>query len=128
MGKTPSKPRLKTPYNLWGPQHRAITDPVFHARVKEGDVPASQQLALRSSVYKELFEELPVAEQEEWTDRAEEEHQNALAEHKKAMAGPPSTKPEDRQRYVPTLCGICLMLTISTQSHNCSAEAYRTYS
>ncbi len=53
------KPRQKTAYNLWGPENWCFIDPVFNKRVKEGNVPAKRHAALRSSIYKELFDELP---------------------------------------------------------------------
>lgn len=99
-GTTVARPRLRTAYNIWGPNNRCFVDPVFQERVRDGSVPARQQAALRSAIYKELFEELPADEQREWTEKAEIEHREAL--HK--VAGPlkagPSTAPQDRQRFV----------------------------
>lgn len=91
---------MKTAYNLWGPQHRFFIDPIFDQRVVEGNVPARNQAALRSSIYKELFEDLSQEEQAEWTERAQREHQEAIAEIDSKLKGKPSTKPEDRQKYV----------------------------
>lgn len=71
-------PRMRTAYNVWGPQHRSIVDPVYNKRVQDGNVPAKEQLALCSSVYKELFEELPEAEQKKWADTAKRDHEQAL--------------------------------------------------
>lgn len=94
------KPRMKTPYNIWGPEHRSIVDPIFKQRVQDGDVPSKKQLALRSAVYKELFEELPEDEQQEYLDRAELEHEEALEKMYAKVRAPPSQKPEDLQSYV----------------------------
>ena len=100
-GNALQKPRQKTPYNLWGPENRCFVDPVFKERVREGNVPARQQAALRSSLYRELFNELPEEEQREWTQRAEQEHSEALSKFNKSLKQLPSEKPEDRQRYAP---------------------------
>ena len=97
-GTTLQRPRLRTPYNLWGPQNRCFIDPIFRERVKEGNVPASRQAALRSAIYKELFEELPEEERNEWAKRAEDEHREAVAKVEKALKSEPSTNPADRQR------------------------------
>ena len=99
-GVTVTRPRLRTAYNLWGPQNRCFVDPIFQERVRNGNVPARQQAALRSAIYKEMFEDLPAEEQQEWAEKAEVEHRKAL----KKVAGPleadPSTAPRDRQRFV----------------------------
>ncbi|KJA18011.1 hypothetical protein HYPSUDRAFT_205740 [Hypholoma sublateritium FD-334 SS-4] len=102
-GNSLQRPRLKTPYNLWGPSNRCFVDPVFAERVKEGNVPAKGQAALRSSIYKELFEELPEDERREWVERAEREHQQALDKADAALKSGPSTAPEDRQRIIECL-------------------------
>lgn len=99
-GGTVQKPRQKTPYNLWGPANRIFIDPIFSERVREGNVPAKQQAALRSALYKELFEELPEEERQEWAERAEVEHQEALSKVNSALKAGASSTPEDRQRYV----------------------------
>lgn len=99
-GSSLQKPRQKTAYNLWGPENRAFVDPVFNDRVREGSVPAKRQAALRSAIYKELFDELPDDERQEWTERAEREHMQALKKFNKTLEKIPSTKPEDRQRSV----------------------------
>lgn len=89
---------MKTAYNLWGPEHRFFVDPIFDERVKENDVPTKNHAALRSAIYKELFDELPKDEQLEWVKRAEEEHRAALKDIERKMNAGPSTAPEDRQR------------------------------
>lgn len=94
------KPRMKTAYNLWGPQHRFFVDPIFDQRVMEGNVPAKNQAALRSAIYKELFEDLSAEEKAEWTERAQREHQEALVDIDKKLKSKPSVKPEDRQKCV----------------------------
>lgn len=99
-GNTLQKPRQKTAYNIWGPENRCFIDPVFNERVREDGVPARQQAALRSAIYKELFSELPDDERREWTERAEREHAEALIKFNKTLKKVPSTKPEDRQRCV----------------------------
>ncbi len=99
-GNCLQRPRMKTPYNLWGPNNRCFVDPVFAERVEAGNVPAKEQAALRSAIYKELFEELPEDERREWTERAVQEHQRALDKATAVLKSGPSTAPEDRQRYV----------------------------
>lgn len=113
-GNTLQRPRMKTPYNLWGPKNRCFVDPVFAERVKEGNVSAKSQAALRSSIYKELFEELPEDEQREWIERAESEHQQALAKVDATLKSGPSTTPEDRQRYVIDVCHFSLIPDITS--------------
>lgn len=93
------KPRMKTPYNIWGPEHRYFVDPIFKQRVEEKNVPAKNQAALRSAIYKELFNDLPEDEKKEWAERAEQEHRLALEEIENKMNSNPSTAPEDRQRW-----------------------------
>lgn len=97
-GVSTTKPRKKTPANLWGPQNRALVDPVFNDRVEKGNVPSSQHLKLRSAIYKEMFDALPQAEQNEWQERADKEHDTQLKAQRDAMSAPPSTAPADRQR------------------------------
>lgn len=97
-GATIHRPRLKTAYNIWGPENRAIVQPVFAERVKEGNVPASHQAALRSAIYKEFFESLPENEQKRWSDRAEAEHRDALKNFQDVLKAGPSTEPADCQR------------------------------
>lgn len=94
------KPRMKTAYNIWGPEHRSIVDPIFKHRVQEDEVPPKKQLALRSAIYKELFEELAEDEQQEYIDRAELEHQEALDKMYEKLRAPASQDPEDLQLYV----------------------------
>lgn len=91
-------PRMKTGYNMWGPQHRAEVDPIFKQRVEAANLPKSQHIALRSAVYKELFENLPADEQQLWTKAATREHEKAVQEIRKKMQGGISTEPEDRQK------------------------------
>lgn len=90
---------MKTAYNIWGPEHRLLVDPVFQQRVRDGNVPGKNQAALRSAIYKEFFDQLDEDEQREWTERAEREHQQALANIEKGLQSGPSTTPEARQRY-----------------------------
>lgn len=99
-GNSVQKPRQKTAYNVWGPLNRCFIDPIFNERVRDGSVPAKQQAALRSSLYKELFEELPEEEQREWIDRAEEEHRAAIQNAANILKSGPSAAVDDRQRYV----------------------------
>lgn len=99
-GNVLQKPRQKTAYNLWGPQNRCFVDPIFNERVQQGNVPAKQQAALRSAIYKELFDELPDDERREWTEKAEQEHKDALKKARDVLQAGPSTAPEERQRYV----------------------------
>lgn len=97
-GGSIQKPRQKTAYNLWGPAHRFFVDPVFEERVREDGIPAKQHAALRSSIYKELFEELSEEERREWMERAEAEHQEALSKVNVALKADATSAPEDRQR------------------------------
>lgn len=90
-------PRKKTAYNVWGPLHRHIVDPVFNKRVKESGISASQHIALRSAIYKELFAELPHNTQDRYNMQAIQEHEQAEREARKKAAQPASTKPHDRQ-------------------------------
>lgn len=99
-GNTTARPRLRTAYNLWGPNNRCFVDPVFQERVRDGNVPGRQQAALRSAIYKEMFEELPENEQREWVERAENEHREALEKVDGPLKAGPSTAPQDRQRFV----------------------------
>lgn len=97
-GNALHKPRQKTAYNLWGPQNRCFVDPVFNDRVREGNVPAKQQAALRSAVYKELFDDLPEDERNEWIEKAAQEHKEALKNSHDILQAGPSSAAEDRQR------------------------------
>lgn len=94
------RPRQKTAYNLWGPANRCFVDPIFNERVREQGLPAKQHAALRSSIYKELFDELSEDECQEWITKAEQEHQDALAQVNSVLKAGSSATPEDCQRYV----------------------------
>ena len=98
-GTSVQKPRLRTAFNLWGPANRCFVDPIFQDRVREGAVPASGHAALRSAIYKELFNELPEEERQEWVKKAEREHQEALTKVNQALKAGASDEPADRQRY-----------------------------
>lgn len=98
LGVDAKLPRLKTAYNVWGPQHREIVDPVFSKRVEDDSVPSNQHIALRSAIYKELFEKLPEDEQEMWAKAAIREHEKAVKGIKKNLERGASTTPQDRQR------------------------------
>lgn len=97
-GNSIQKPRQKTAYNVWGPKNRCFVDPIFNERVRNEDVPAKRHAALRSAIYKELFEELPQDEQQEWIEQAEREHTEAIQKADGALKSEPSSAPEDRQR------------------------------
>ncbi len=99
-GNTFQRPRQKTAYNLWGPENRNIVDPVFKQRMQEGNVPAKHQAALRSSIYKELFEALPEDDRQRWVERAEREHRESLEKIDSNLKSGPSTAPEDLQRCI----------------------------
>lgn len=94
------RPRMKTAYNLWGPENRGEVDPVFVQRVRDDNVPVARQAALRSAIYKECFEALPMDQQEAYALRAEAEHKEALQKIEDALNSGPSTAPADRQRWV----------------------------
>lgn len=110
-GVSLTRPRLKTAYNLWGPENRYDIDPIFVQRVREGNVPVSRQAALRSSIYKEYFDALPEEEKQIWISRAEEEHQDALKKVEDALKSGPSTSPADRQRWVASAASVIHLLT-----------------
>lgn len=93
-------PRMKTAYNVWGPLHREIVDPIFQSRVKEKNVHTSQHIALRSAIYKELFAEQPQETQEKYTKQASREHEQAVRDARKKAARRASTTPHDRQMSV----------------------------
>ncbi len=109
-GVSLSRPRLKTAYNIWGPENRYDIDPIFVQRVREGNVPPSRQAALRSSIYKEYFDALPEEEKQIYVRRAEEEHQEALKKVENALKSGPSTDPADRQRCATSLTKTVIFL------------------
>lgn len=120
-------PRLKTGYNAWGPQNRDVVDPIFNQRVESGNVPATQHLALRSAIYKELFEQLTPEKQADWIQTATREHEKAVRELRKKMEGSVSTKPEDRQKYelhlsLSSSMSPCLHCFAPIQSHKQSCQ------
>ncbi|KJA14670.1 hypothetical protein HYPSUDRAFT_208502 [Hypholoma sublateritium FD-334 SS-4] len=82
-GNSIQKPRQKTAYNVWGPHNHCFVDPVFN-----------------DAIYKELFEELPKDEQQEWIECAAQEHREALKKASTALKSEPSTAPEDCQRPI----------------------------
>lgn len=92
------RPRLKTAYNLWGPENRVDVDPVFVERVRTDNVSVAHQAALRSAIYKEYFDALPEDQRNAWALRAEREHKEALQKIEDALKSGPSTAPADRQR------------------------------
>ncbi|KJA15176.1 hypothetical protein HYPSUDRAFT_149496, partial [Hypholoma sublateritium FD-334 SS-4] len=75
------RPRLKTAYNLWGPENRA-------------------EAALRSAIYKECFDALPEEQKKAWALRAEAEHNESLRKVEDALKAGPSTSPVDRQKVI----------------------------
>lgn len=89
---------MKTAYNVWGPENRASVDPIFNQRVQANKVPGKNQAALRSAIYKELFDQLPPDEQQTWIKRAEADHKLTMDDIEKKLKAGPSTSPEDRQK------------------------------
>ena len=111
-GNSITRPRMRTPYNIWGPNNRCFVDPLFQERVREQNIPPKQHAALRSAIYKELFEELPTDEQQEWVERANREHREAIAKVDGPIKAGPSTAPQDRQRLV-----ICSLQPLFVRRH-----------
>ena len=75
-------------------------------------MPASRQAALRSSIYKELFDELPNEERQEWIHKAQLEHEEALAKVEGALKSGPSEAPADRQRFFDAVIFSAIILTL----------------
>ncbi|KAF9522755.1 hypothetical protein CPB83DRAFT_899379 [Crepidotus variabilis] len=76
-------------------------DVIFAQQVKDGQISRKNQVALRSSLYKELFQDtLEKEEQKEWEELAAEEHKNVCNAIDAKMNAPPPTDAAERQQII----------------------------
>lgn len=94
------KPRCKPAASLWRKSYRTEIEAEVQKRAQAKGVDSKRLAPLRESIIRELFNELPKVEQEEWAHLAKEEHEEALQKWEKEVKSPPSSDPKDRQQYV----------------------------
>ncbi|KAJ3486924.1 hypothetical protein NLJ89_g11762 [Agrocybe chaxingu] len=99
-GLTEKKPRQKTPGNIWRQTHRDEVEAELKVRAIAGGITRKQLAALRETVAKDLFKQLPQEEKDEYAALAKEEHIEVLAQWEKDMHSLPSKAPVDRQRCI----------------------------
>ncbi|KAF8057957.1 hypothetical protein FPV67DRAFT_1429273, partial [Lyophyllum atratum] len=100
-GKGLPKPRRITASNHWqqSQDSKVLVDAEVTRRLEFSTKP-KERAGIRSKVVSDLFKKLPDAERAEWEESSVQLHELALAEWERKTAGPPSTAPEDRQKYI----------------------------
>ncbi|KAF8069289.1 hypothetical protein FPV67DRAFT_1414520, partial [Lyophyllum atratum] len=103
-GKGLPKPRRITASNHWQQtqESKLLVDAEVTRRL-QFSTKAKERAGIRSKVVSDLFKALPEAERAEWEDSSVHQHELALAEWEEKTSGPPSTAPEDRQKYIQAL-------------------------
>ena len=94
-GPSIPRPRLRSPANVWRKTQRATID---QAVKRQGVVPRNELLKLRDKVAREMFENLPIEERDQWAKQAKEEHEAAVEAWKNDTQVTPSSEPADQQR------------------------------
>ena len=86
-------PHQTTTWQVWMRyNHEAV-----NAEYDRWETTASQTgIALRSTIGKQLFEELPEEDRNEWEGRAKAMHEEECEKYKSRMTGDPSTDPEEQ--------------------------------
>jgi hypothetical protein len=93
-----SKPQVPIPYNVWGRFNKQqINDTCTNAHLYK-TLQKKMQAADRMRITKALFDALPLAERNKYTEIAKKEGDEKVKEWAEKLSGPPSTDPEDRQR------------------------------
>jgi len=100
--ETPEANRLQS---LGRENHKVVELSFLAARV---NLSKKDFAGVRTKLTRNLFEDLPRAEQEEWEKKTTEHHKIALEQWGLRLRSPPSVDPIDRQQYV------CYPLMIST--------------
>ncbi|PPR07590.1 hypothetical protein CVT26_002260 [Gymnopilus dilepis] len=96
-GKEPGRPRKKMAVNVWRKSQCYNIEMRTKNLAKVQGVRSNRLAALRDKVAREMFQALPLEQQEKWAKRAEEETAAAIKERERCKKSEPSTKPEDRQ-------------------------------
>ncbi|KAH9484777.1 hypothetical protein JR316_0001679 [Psilocybe cubensis] len=116
LGKQSTRPRLKTPVNMWRKEknNREAIEQELNSMVPP--VETKHLAKTREEIARRLFKELSADEKRKWTVRASEEHKEAMEKYEADMAVDGiSLSLEDRQRAIenlgsfiaPILEGIC---------------------
>ncbi|KAF9053244.1 hypothetical protein BJ165DRAFT_1523956 [Panaeolus papilionaceus] len=115
-GVSVGRPAKLPAANYWRKTALSEINTELEERVKRVQVNRRSGLAgLRSTVTKDLFNQLPEAEREEWFQISKQDHSAKVAEWEERVKSGPSVDPQDRQRCIesltrfiqPILDGIC---------------------
>lgn len=99
LTETPLKAlRPKAPVNLWRKTCTKEIEAEATQRAKQQNVDRKKLAPIREKVARELFVALSKAERDDWSKKAQEEHQSAMEEWKGVTTAAPSMLPTDRQR------------------------------
>ena len=98
-GQQFARPRAKTACNVWRKSQREAIEKEAKAMAASSNIPASGLAALRDKVARKMFLALPEEDRRRWQCAAIQESERALKSWDEEVKRPPSTKPEDRQRY-----------------------------
>jgi len=98
-GTRASRPRLKTPANIWRKTHREQIEAEVQQQAIAGQIPKKKWASLREKIASQSFANLGHEEKEQWAQLAKDEHESAVELYEKELISPPSKKPEDLQRY-----------------------------
>ena len=102
-GSSLSKPRVPIAYNVWGRYNKQkINDAYNNAHIYK-PLPKNLQASERTRITKKLFNALPLADRKKYIEMAKKEGDEKLKAWKEKLSRPPSTDPEDRQRWVTDL-------------------------
>ena len=88
---------------MWGRYNKQkINDAYNNAHIYK-PLPKNLQASERTRITKKLFDALPLADRKKYIKMAKKEGDEKLKAWKEKLSRPPSTDPEDRQRWVTDL-------------------------
>lgn len=99
-GNSESIPKLKTGWEAWGKANYESLKRAFDDQFKSAGISDKGRAAAINKFKKERFLELSEEEQEEWTQKAITDHENAKAELKNRQGLPSLLSPQDTQTCV----------------------------
>ncbi|PPQ76699.1 hypothetical protein CVT26_004469 [Gymnopilus dilepis] len=96
-GKEAGKPRRRTAVNVWRKTKRAAIELQVKKIAEETGVSKDRWATLRDKVARDMFNELPKVEQEQWDQQAKLESDFAMEQWKNTMLGEPPNTNTDYQ-------------------------------
>lgn len=103
-GEDTHRPKQKQVEQFWSKtEFESQVRPVFEERWALAGKSPKERTAFRAQVTRDVYRALPKSERDEWDVKCKEAHADEIKKWEGRFSGPPSTAPEDRQRYVANL-------------------------